>query len=323
VKSRVGIAGCSINGSYLAWKLSKENEVIVFEKNKVIGEKPCSGLISERIWNFIPKNDDLVENVIDEAIVHFPKKSIKLKFHPRMLVINRKLLDQYIFNLAKENGANILLNNEVKKVYFFKNKKPQLLADKVYEFDYLIGCDGFNSIVRKAIGVREPKYKLGIYTYRSKKDKSNFVDVYPSENGFAWVIPRGSSIEYGLLEDVDKAKDKFNKFCKSKRIKPDKIYSHIIPEGLVKAEAGKVALCGDAIGLTKPTSSGGVIWGLTACNMLLKNFPNFIKYNNDIKRFFEPKMFYSKTALFAGKFLGKKASFLTPKEIWFDGDMMF
>ena len=92
---------------------------------------------------------------------------------------------------------------------------------------------------------------------------------------------------------------------------------------MVNAEAGRVALCGDVIGLTKPTSRGGVIWGLTACNMLLKNFPNFIKYNNDIKRFFEPKMFYSKTALFAGKFLGKRASFLTPKEIWFDGDMMF
>ncbi len=323
MKSRVGIVGCSINGSYLAWKLSKENEVIVFEKNKFIGEKPCSGLISERIWNFIPKNEKLIENFIDEAIVHFPNKDVKLKFHPRMLVMNRKLLDQYVSKLAKENGANILLNNEVKKVYFFKDKKPQILADKVYEFDYLIGCDGFNSIVRKAIGIKEPKYKLGIYTYKSKKNKSNFVDVYPSENGFAWIIPRGSSVEYGLLEDVDKAKDKFNKFCKSKKIKPDKIYSHIIPEGLVKAEAGKVALCGDAIGLTKPTSNGGVIWGLTACNFLLKNFPNFKKYDNDIKRFFEPKIFYSKATLLAGKFLVKRLPSIIPKEMWFDGDMMF
>jgi flavin-dependent dehydrogenase len=323
VKSRVGIVGCSINGSYLAWKLSKENEVIVFERNKVIGEKPCSGLISERIWNFIPKNEKIIENFIDRAIIHFPKKKIKLKFHPRMLVINRKSLDQYVFNLAKESGANILLNNEVKKVYFFKNKKPQILADKVYEFDYLIGCDGFNSIVRKSIGVKDPKYKLGIYTYRNKKDKSDSVDVYPSENGFAWIIPRGSTVEYGLLEDVDKAKDKFNKFCKGKGVKPGKIYSHIIPEGLVKAEAGRVALCGDAIGLTKPTSNGGIVWGLTACNFLLKDFPNFKKYNDDIKRFFEPKIFYSKATLSAGKLLGNKLSFLAPKEMWFDGDLMF
>ena len=68
---KIGIIGCSINGAYLAWKLSKENDVTVFEKNKTIGEKPCSGLVSERIWNFIPKNDDLIENVIDES--RFPR----------------------------------------------------------------------------------------------------------------------------------------------------------------------------------------------------------------------------------------------------------
>lgn len=323
MKSRVGIVGCSINGSYLAWKLSKEHEIIVLEKNKTIGEKPCSGLISERIWNFIPKNDDLIENIIDEAVIHFPKRNTKLKFHPRMLVMNRKLLDQYVAKLAKESGAKILLNNEVKKVYFFKNKKPQVQADKIYEFDYLIGCDGFNSIVRKAIGVKDPKYKLGIYAYKSKKDKSNFVGVYPFSSGFAWIIPRGSSIEYGLLDDVGKAKDKFNKFCSSKRLKPTKVYSHIIPEGLVKAEEGRVALCGDAIGLNKPTSNGGVIWGLTACNFLFKDFPNFKEYDNDIKRFFEPKIFYSKATMFAGKLLVKKLPSAVPKEMWFDGDLLF
>jgi flavin-dependent dehydrogenase len=323
VKSRVGIVGCSINGSYLAWKLSKENEVTVLEKNKVIGEKPCSGLVSERIWNFIPKNEKLIENVIDEAIVHFPKKNIELKFHPRMLVMNRKLLDQYVSKLAMESGANILLNNEVKKVYFFKNKKPQILADKLYEFDYLIGCDGFNSIVRKALNIKDPKFKLGIYTNINKKNRTNAVNVYPSKNGFGWIIPRNSNTEYGFLENANKAKYSFDRFCKSRKIKPQKIYSHVIPEGLVKAGEGRVALCGDAIGLTKPISGGGIVWGLTACDILLKNFPNFIRYDNDIKRFFEPKIFYSRIALSSGKFFSDKISFLIPKEIWFDSDMLF
>jgi len=46
---KIGIVGCGVNGAYLAWKLSKENEVEVFERNIFIGEKPCSELISERI----------------------------------------------------------------------------------------------------------------------------------------------------------------------------------------------------------------------------------------------------------------------------------
>ncbi len=319
---KVGIVGCSINGAYLAWKLSKKYEVFVFEKNKIIGEKPCSGLISERIWNFIPKNDKIIENFIDEAIIHF-KKKIKLKFHPRLLVINRKLLDQYVTELAKENGVNVFLNNEVKRVYFVKGKKPQILADKIYEFDYLIGCDGFGSIVRKSVGIKNPKYKLGIYTYKNKKDKSNFVDVYPSKNGFAWVIPRGSKVEYGLLENMNVAKDKFDKFCRKKKIKPKKIYSHVISEGLVKAEAGRIALCGDAIGLTKPTSSGGVIWGLTACNILLKNFPNFKKYDNEIKKVFEPKFLFLRAGNRIVRFFGFRFPRILPKEVYFDSDFLY
>ncbi len=320
---KIGIIGCGINGAYLAWKISKEHDVTVFEKSKSIGEKPCSGLVSKRIWDFIPRNEDMIENSIDSALVHFTNKNIKLNFHPIMLALNRKMLDEYVSKLARESGAEILLNNEVKKVYIIKNKKPQILADKGYEFDYLIGCDGFNSIIRRALGIKNPRFKLGIYTNVNKKNKSSTVSVYPSENGFGWIITRGLHTEYGFLEEPSKAKDIFNRFCKSKKIKPQKIYSHIISEGLVKAGEGRVALCGDAIGLTKPLSGGGIVWGLTACDILLKDFPNFIKYNNDIKRFFEPKIFYSKMALFAAKNLGSKLFFLAPKEIWFDGDWMF
>jgi len=318
---KIGIVGCSINGAYLAWKLSQKHEVTVFEKNKTIGEKPCSGLISERIWEFIPRDDSIIENIIDEAIIHFPKKKIKLKFDPQMLVINRKLLDQTVSKFAEENGAKILLDNEVKKVYFVKKTKPQILADKIYGFDYLIGCDGFNSVVRKSIDANKPKYKLGIYAYKKKKDESNFVKVFPYKNGFAWIIPRGSRIEYGILDNVNIAREKFNKFCRLRRFKPKQIHSHIIPEGLIKLETERIALCGDALGLTKPTSGGGVIWGLTACDILLKNFPDLKKYNNDIRKFFGPKFFFSRLGSRLSRFFGYRFPRILPKEIYFDSDI--
>ncbi|NIO44067.1 MAG: hypothetical protein GTN36_00735 [Candidatus Aenigmarchaeota archaeon] len=318
---KIGIIGCSINGAYLAWKLSERNEVTVFEKNKAIGEKPCSGLISERIWKFIPKNEDIVENTIEEALIYFPKKKLKLKLNPKMLVINRKLLDQTVTKFAEKNGAKILLDNEVKKVYFVRKTKPQLIADKIYEFDYLLGCDGFNSIVRKALTLKKPKYKLGIYAYKKKKDESKLVKVFPSKNGFAWIIPRGSRVEYGILDNVNIARERFDKFCRLRKFKPKQIYSHVIPEGLVKLEAERVALCGDALGLTKPTSGGGVIWGLTACNILLKNFPNLKKYNNDIRKFFGPKFFFSRLGNRFARFFGQKFPRILPKEMYFDSDI--
>ena len=321
---KVGIIGCGINGAYLAWKLSKNNEVEVFEKNSVIGEKPCSELISERIWNFVPKRNDLVRNTIEELAINYPKKSIKLKFFPRMLVVDRKQLASYIVELAKQNGAKINLNSEVKKVFYFKNQKPQIsVSGKALEFDYLIGCDGYNSIVRKSIGIKDPLFILGIYTRIKKKVKSNSIDVYPLRNGLSWVIPRKDEVEYGVYERTDIAREEFNNFCKKMKIKPKEVYSHLIPSRLTKMQKGRVALVGDASGLTKPWSYGGIIWGLISDNILIKNFPNFRKYEDKVKDYFEPKIFYSKIALFSAKVLGGKLNFLTPKELWFDGDWVF
>lgn len=321
---KVGIVGCGINGAYLAWKLSKENEVEVFEKNSFIGDKPCSELISERIWNFIPKRNDLIRNTIEDLVIHFPNKDLKLKFYPKMLVVDRKQLANYVVELAKQNGAKINLNSEVKRIFYIKNKKPQIsVSGKVFEFDYLLGCDGYNSIVRKSVGIKDPLCILGMYTRIKKKPLKNIIDVYPLKNGISWVIPRKNEIEYGIYERPDIAKSEFNNFCKRMKIKPKEIYAHLIPSRLTKMQKDRVALCGDAIGLTKPWSYGGIIWGLIADSILIKNFPNFGKYEEEIRDYFEPKIFYSKIALFAGKLLGNKLSFLSPKEVWFDGDWVF
>jgi len=321
---KIGIIGCGINGAYLAWKLAKNNEVEVFEKNSIIGEKPCSELITERIWNFIPKRKELIRNVIEELVIHFPKNVVKLKFYPRMIIVDRKQLANYIVDFARQSGAKINLNSEVKRVFYIKNQKPQIsVSGKVYEFDYLIGCDGYNSIVRRGLGIKDPLCILGIYTRIKKKPKTNIIHVYPLKNGLSWIIPRRNDVEYGVYERLDIAKNEFNNFCKRMKIKPKEVYSHLIPSRLTKMQKGKVVLCGDAIGLTKPWSYGGIIWGLIADDILIKNFPNFRKYENEVKEYFEPKLFYSKIALFAGRFLGNKMSFITPDEIWFDGDWVF
>lgn len=321
---KIGIVGCGINGAYLAWKLSKNNELEVFEKNNVIGEKPCSELISERIWNFIPKRHDLIRNTIEELVIHFSKKDVKLKFYPKMLVVDRKQLANYIVELARQNGAKINLNSQVKKVFYIKNKKPQIsVSGEVLEFDYLIGCDGYNSIVRKSLGIKDPLCILGIYTRIKKKPKTNIIEVFPLKNGISWIIPRENDIEYGVYEKVDIAKNEFNNFCKRMKIRPKEIYSQLIPSRLTKMQKDRVALCGDAIGLTKPWSYGGIIWGLIADDILIKNFPKLGNYEEEVRDFFEPKIFYSKIVVFAGRFLGNKVSFLTPKEIWFDGDWVF
>ena len=318
---RVGIVGCGTPGAYLAWKLSKEHDVTVFERKKEIGKDVCSGLVSNRLWDFIPKNEELIENSIRGVNAHFKKKTVSLKLKPEMFVLSHKLLDQYVAGLAKENGAEILTGTNVLEIkegsgVVLKTNKEE------YKFDRVIGCDGALSKVRDVIGAKQPRFVLGIQAFESEENHNNFADVWPSKNGFLWKIPRGEEIEYGIIEDMKIAKNVFNEFCKANEIDTKNILSTIIPAELVFPVAKKnIALCGDAAGFTKPWSKGGILWNLTGANILLECFPDFEEYNRKVKSFFGKKVFVSKILTSVGMSLANKS--LIPSRLVMDSDWLF
>ncbi len=325
---RVGIVGCGIIGAYLAWKLAQKAEVTVFELKNTIGKEACSGLISRRLFGHIPANESLVENVLREIELKFPERTVSVTFFPRMLAVNRANLDRYVAGLAQKAGAKILLGHKVEKIIHMKGKRTTLLIthrgeNKYYEFDYLIGCDGPLSVVRRALRLPEPRLKLGILTYINKKDSSDIAKITAFPNGFGWVLPRGKRTEVGILEKPQTAKKLFQKFCRKLRLKPKKICSALIPEGLIISNNSRIALCGDAAGLTKPWSSGGIIWELTAADLLVKHFPNIKKYNSALRRFFEPRVFFSRILTKAIVWLGFNLPWLLPKKAKFDPDWAF
>jgi len=326
---KVAIVGAGIIGTYLAWRLAKKGfEVSVFEQKSEIGGKVCSGLISRRLWHFFPEEKNLTENEIKSANVHFPEKDIEIKFFPHMLVIDRKGLEEYAAELAKESGVKLFLGMKVANVLHIKGKKLQFVLERnnkkaFLEFDYVIGCDGVHSIVRKSLRLREPKMRLGILCFgKVKKNQMlDTVEVFPSKNGFNWIIPRNSGeAEYGTLEKPAEAKKIFEQFCKKQKIKPEKILVAPVPEGLVLSNHNRIALCGDAAGLTKSWSGGGVLWGLTAAHMLVRDFPNMKKYESQAKRFFAPRMFFSRIETRIAVWIGNNMPFLLPRRIRIDSD---
>ncbi len=319
---RVCIVGAGICGSYLAWRLKQaypEVDIKVFEQKKRLG-KPCSGLVSERIWEFIPENKKLVKNRIKKVKVHYPKKTVSLWFEPEMLVFDRPQLDKYVSSLALKEGVKINFGEKVERVFLLKKYKPQVKAEKLEEFDYLIGCDGANSVVRTSLS-KNSKNRLGILAYG--KGVKKYAEVFPTKNGFAWAIPHNSRqniVEYGVVENISRASEVFKRFWGKKRLR--RLRSAIIPNSLVFAEHPRVALCGDAAGLTKPWSGGGIIWGLTAAEILVKTFPNFKKYEKQIRKKFGPVIFVSRLAVLAAGLAGKHLPLLL-KDRKIDSDWLF
>lgn len=325
---KIAIIGAGTIGLYLGWKLSdRGHQVTIFEKKKRIGNKVCSGLFSERILNFVPQSKKLIENKIKNALIYFPKKTIKIKFSKQFFVMSHYQLDKLLFDLAKKSGAKIILNRNIR----FLPKK----------FDRIIGCDGANSFVRKLLGLPDPNFRLGILGYLavSKKKKKltkdmSCVETWPCQNGFIWKIPRKKEIEYGIITNPRLAFKIFKNFLDENDIKLKKVKAKAISQGLVfssaqplsaskkRKGAGQITLCGDSAGLTKPWSGGGVIWGLTAAEILLKNFPDFIKYQKKVNKFFSFKIKIAKVAIKIVYLLGFKLPWLLPKKVRIESDFL-
>ncbi len=306
---KVAIIGGGICGLYLAWKLSEKGyKVTLFEKNKRIGKEACSGLFSKRILDFIPESRRLIQNQIEYALLHFPKKTIRIDFSGNFFVMEHAKLDRLVLSLAQKNGTKIILN---KKVDYFPTG-----------FERIIGCDGATSKVRRLLRLKNPELRLGIQGFVPGRESSGFVETWPTEYGFLWKIPRANEIEYGIIEKKERAKEIFDNFLAKKKINLKKINSALIPQGFIIPFNSKVTLCGDSAGLTKPWSGGGVIWGLKAADILLKNFPDFLKYRKELKKFFLPKIIFSRITTKLAYFFGFKAPYFLPKNIKIESDFL-
>jgi len=310
---KIAIVGAGVCGLYLGWRLSQKGEkVVIFEKKERIGKECCSGLFSERILDFIPESKKLIKNRIQFFFLHLSQKDIKIKFSREMLVINHDELDRLLADLSKKAGAKILLNYQVTSKNFPKIENY---------FEKIIGCDGVNSFLRERLKEKKPEFRLGIQGFVKEKDFSNFVEIWPTEKGFIWKIPRGEKKEYGIIEKPKKANFLFQRFLKERKITISEIRSALIPQGLILPRNSRITLCGDAMGLTKPWSGGGVIWGLMACELLLKNFPDFLKYKKEVERFFLPKIFVSKNLVKIAYFLFK-FPWIFPKNWQIESDFL-
>ena len=312
---RVAIIGGGICGLYLAGKLSeKGHEITVFERKKEIGQEICSGLFSERILDFIPQSEKLIQNRINYVIINFPKKKVRVDFSKDFFVMSHFELDKLVASLAETKGAKLLLNHNI-------DEMPK-------GFDRIIGCDGANSFVRRSLGLREPKYRLGAISENCSlpdgeeqfSASSNFVEVWPCKTGFSWKIPRGNKIEYGIIAKPQELSSLRGAKLPKGSLAPRK--SRLVPQGFIIPSNPKITLCGDAMGLTKPWSGGGVVWSLIAAEILVKTFPDFLKYKKEMKRFFMPKIILSKTAVKLVYFLGFKTPWLLPSKILMESDFL-
>ncbi len=311
----VVIVGAGPVGGYLATKFrEKKVSVLILEEHSEIGRPfQCAGLVNPSAMEKVGLYDTVLTRIWG-ARMHSPSGlSIEIGQPNRVRTwsVCRKLFDEAVVREALESGAEISLSskpiNAVRHEDYVEVDISTPLGKKTITCALLCGADGSHSWVRRKFRMGRPKemmigFQIEVTGYPGVEGK---LDVYTGEDiapgFFAWAIPSGDTTRIGTWTRPDRLgernceellntllqkeiwKERFNECKEIGR------YCGPIPSGLIsKPLIERVAVFGDAAGLCKPTTGGGIGKGFEQVDLLVPYLSEAIKNDklseNDMKK---------------------------------------
>ena len=298
---RVAVVGGGPAGSSAAETLAKAGiETYLFER-KLDNAKPCGGAIPLCMVSEFDLPPEIVDRQVRNMKMISPS-NIEVDLHlikpdEYIGMCRREILDGFLRDRAAKLGAN-LINGTVHKLEIpTNNTNPYILhyADhsngsttgeqKTLAVDLVIGADGANSRVAKAIDagsynyaiafqerIRLPEDKMAYYEDLAEMYVGN--DVSP--DFYAWVFPKYDHVAVGTgTMRVNQAKIKQLqagiRTRAAKRLEGGeiiKVEAHPIPEHpRPRRVVGRVALVGDAAGTVTKSSGEGIYFAAKSARM--------------------------------------------------------
>ncbi len=268
-KYDVIIVGAGISGSVSAYILSKHMNVLVLEKKKLPRYKTCGGGITNKTLKFLRKigidiKNDLIENYIDRIRVKILGSEKVIEYNePLGILTYRDVFDYY---LLKKSNADILDETKVLDVNVSKDKICVKTSRGRFISDYLIGCDGATSVVKRKFFEVEKEMGVAAQLETNKMFNEIYIDFDIVKNGYAWIFPKrkGSTIGVGYIrgEEKEPIRSVLKKFLKNINVsyKEEDIKIHPLPYFIGRKNVvykNVVCICGDAANLIDPLLGEG------------------------------------------------------------------
>ncbi|MGM5482904.1 MAG: geranylgeranyl reductase family protein [Nanobdellota archaeon] len=290
INKKKNIVGAGPVGLMCAYELGKRgHKAYVYEEHKKIGEPvQCTGIVTQELMNLLTPKKGVVVNKLKYVVIHTHNKRTRLEIDD--LVIDRKLFDNQIKEMAQENGAIIACGKKIDKedIKDFSRKKH-----------IIIGADGPASILQKKI---MPELKIKYLTGKQLRIKGNFepqtYHVYLGSEipgFFGWIVPENKNIaRIGLATQKNVVKH-FESFIEKIGVDKKKSIEEI--SGLIPIYSPKTRyfkdnmfLLGDAAAQVKATTGGGLVPGLKAAKCLAKAIDENLDYKILLKKNIEKEM---------------------------------
>jgi len=294
----IAIVGCGVSGASAAIAAAQRGlSVSIFEEHEQVGEPShCSGHVGILSFKqFAPEMPTrIIENEIKGAVLHPPNGRPLTLYRPKPVtwVLNRAEFDKHLASLAIESGASLRLGSRVES-FERSGGGVRLKAGGRNAGDFsckmLIDASGCRASISKYVGLAKSGRGMLVNSAQFNVENltdvdEDFVEVYFGQ-GFApgffgWIIPRrDGSAKVGIAAGGRaNVRECFERFIHRHRVVSVKLKHakpttapmyHLIPVGGARSRtyADNILTVGDAASQVKPTTGGGIVFGL-ACGRI-------------------------------------------------------
>jgi len=300
-------------GSFAALNLARLGaKVTVFEEHAAVGSPShCAGHLSIRSLRNLglyPLSGKIVENTFSMANFYSPmgtKLSVRLT-RPVTCAVNRTFFDGHLAEKAEAAGVRYCLSSRVRSLLidngFVKgvNVEQKDTTEEKVSAKIVVDAEGISSRILRQTGLSTLNRDRLVYAVETevenvKNVELDAVEVFLGKNYapglYAWLIPRlDGTAKVGLATKTGNPKEFLQRLMlkhpvASKQLgtaKITRIAFHPISLGgpISKAYSNGFIAVGDVASQVKPTTGGGVIFGLTCAKIAAKVASEAIRRND-------------------------------------------
>jgi digeranylgeranylglycerophospholipid reductase len=282
----VAIIGGGPAGLYAGTLLAHAGfSVVLFEEHPVVGQPVhCTGVLAAEAFDEFDLPRTCVLNELATAKFIAPSGASISYTTPRTeaIVIDRGRLDQSLAQRAAIAGVDIRVGSRVQHVEPLADRMRLDVAGEQVEARSVILACGASYGLQRRLGLGMPTVALNSAQLELPAQRSGDVEVYfggtVAAGGFAWTVPvtrpHGQSVRVGLMCQGDPA-PAFRRFVRqvaaSWGVPADVIAEprrrYLPLSTLPRTFAPRVLAIGDAAGLVKPTTGGGIYYSVVSAKL--------------------------------------------------------
>lgn len=303
-KYDVVIIGAGPVGIYTAIKLTKAGfRILVIEEDAQVG-KPrfCTGLISKEAFDrfYLPR--EAIENEFNSAWIISPfGKMVCLKSKTiQVYATDRAVFDHRLYLQAKEAGVEFLLNCYCSGLKLNDNYVEERITfdgqETTIKSEVAVLATGIKYNLHRCVGLNAPAKFLDCSQIQATGNSDGGIEIFIGNSiaphSFAWILPlKEKKLRIGLstYQNSYLYLKLFLKNLKKKgRINEENfnIMRRPVPLGTIKSTyACRILVAGDAAGQVKPTTGGGIYFGLLCAELSAKTVIEAFKAGDFSERF--------------------------------------